>query len=55
MLKAIITCKGQTLSDLMLAIEEATKRIETGCVTGSDSNDTGNFDFIVSGNDESEK
>lgn len=41
-----------TLSDVVLAVEEASKRIEAGNVMGMDSNETGAFYFELSGDEE---
>lgn len=41
-----------TLSDVVLAVEEASKRIEAGNVMGFDHNETGGFYFELSGDEE---
>lgn len=53
MLKGTISFEGKTQSDVEMAIEEALKRIKSGAYSGFDSNDDGEFDFSISGEEES--
>lgn len=52
MLKGTINFEGKTTSDVELAIEEALKRIKSGNTSGFDSNDSGEFNFQISGEEE---
>ena len=52
MLKGTINFEGKTGTDVELAIEEALKRIKAGSRGGSDSNEEGNFEFDISGEEE---
>ncbi len=49
---AIINAEGKTDHDIELAIEEALKRIKAGNSSGMDSNNSGSFDFQITGDEE---
>jgi len=49
MIELKINAKGKSESDLTLALEEIIKKINQGYTSGTDSNDTGNYDFDISG------
>lgn len=49
-----INCTGKTSHELILALEEAQRRIEAGNSSGFDSNDGGSFDFAIAGTEEAE-
>lgn len=44
-----VTIRGETRSDLTNALQEALKKVEDGCISGSDTNDTGEYSFARSG------
>lgn len=45
--KLVITIEGDLTSDLVYALDEIKKNVEHGCITGSDSNDTGEYFFNI--------
>lgn len=47
-----INAEGKTDNDLELAVEEALRIIKSGCTSGMNSNDTGSYDFQISGDEE---
>lgn len=47
MLKLTVEIKGESLGDLMDALEAVTESIENGNTSGFDSNTTGNYHFDV--------
>jgi hypothetical protein len=49
MRKFTIEAEGKTLEDVLMAIDEARKRIATGTNTGFDSNEDGNFKYSSEG------
>lgn len=49
-----INVEGKTDSDIELALEEALKIIKKGNTSGMDSNDSGSFDFKITGDEEPE-
>ena len=53
MLTGTINFKGKTLTDVELAIKEALKCISNDNTTGMDSNEDGEFDFEIFGEEES--
>lgn len=54
MLILTINIEGKTLSDLEIAIDEVKKHISNGCVSGMDSNNDGEFNFQITGDEERE-
>lgn len=42
-----VTCQGESIRDIELALEEATSRILAGNIEGYDVNETGNFSFLL--------
>ena len=52
MLTGIININGNSLRDLELAIDEAKRLISKGMTNGADSNEDGNFDFEITGEEE---
>lgn len=49
---AIINATGKTDYDIELALEEALKRIKSGNTSGFDENNSGSFDFEITGDEE---
>lgn len=49
MITATIEVTGSSMSDIELAIEEAAKAIVQGYLTAYNSNDTGSYQFDVTG------
>lgn len=53
MIKGTINFEGKTQGDIELAIEEALRVIkQSGCSSGMDSNDSGEYDFQITGEEE---
>lgn len=52
MLTLTITVEGKTQGDLENGLEEATRRFNQGNLLGFDRNDSGNFRFEVTGDEE---
>jgi hypothetical protein len=50
-LSLYVHISGHTNHDLVLALDEAKRRIENGYIEGADSNDTGSFYFKRQGNE----
>lgn len=42
-----ITIHGETVEDLLLALEEVKRLVENECTLGFDENETGDYEFIV--------
>lgn len=47
-----ITINGKTDGDLENSLDEVKRVFETGCTSGFDANDTGNFTFSIEGEEE---
>ena len=47
MLKLTVTATGETTDELLLALEEAGRRVREDFTSGFDRNDTGAFEFCV--------
>ena len=52
MLSITINAEGKTDSDIEIAVEEALRNIKAGNRSGMNSNDSGRFDFEISGEEE---
>jgi hypothetical protein len=52
MLKLMIEVNGYTVSDLELALDEITRKVSEGYLSGMDSNDESNYQFNRTGNEE---
>jgi len=52
MMTLSIEIEGKTISDLTMAIEEVKKAVEQGYQSGSGENDTGDYSFTRTGEDE---
>lgn len=52
MISGKIEFTGKTIGDVVLAITEATSRIELDFTSGMDSNDDGSFTFEIEGEEE---
>ena len=53
MLKLVINIEGKETHDLLYALEEAKRVIEESqCVSGSDDNEDGSYDFHITGEEE---
>ena len=50
-----INIEGKSDSDLEIALEEVLRVIKNGNMSGMDSNDSGEFNFQISGDEEPEK
>lgn len=55
MLKGTINFEGKSYSDIEFAIEEALRVIKNGNRSGMDSNESGEFDFVITGEEEEEE
>lgn len=45
--KATIELTGETTDDLLIALDEVKRNIESGCTSGFNRNDTGRFTFDI--------
>lgn len=52
MLELTITITGKSTSDLEFALEEVTRKVSEGYLSGMDSNDEGDYSFKVTGEEE---
>lgn len=52
MLKCTINAEGKTDFDIQCALEEALRLIKAGNFSGMNSNDDGEFDFQITGEEE---
>lgn len=50
MLRLTVNATGTTTDDLLLAVEEAARRIEGGFTSGLDRNESGSFTFVITEN-----
>lgn len=54
MIAANIHVEGKTTEDLLLALEEVTRKVREGFTSGFDSNEDGRFQFDLQGSEEPE-
>jgi hypothetical protein len=52
MLRLEVTATGKTWGDLEEAVSELLEKVRGGYLSGANSNDTGSFEFVVSGESE---
>lgn len=51
-LKLIVEIEGDSDGDLSLALDEISRLVGEGCLSGGDSNDSGRFSFEITGEEE---
>ena len=53
MLNLTVNCEVKSREDVMLALEEAFRVFKTsGCISGQDGNEDGNYSYFLSGEEE---